>query len=273
LGADTPGVAKGEDRRQPLATWVTAPQNPYFGRATVNRIWHEYMGTGIVEPFDDFRSTNPPTDGVLLDRLAAYFVDSGLRLKALHRNILNSSAYQLSSTSKERHGGDLDRLLFARYQPRRLPAEVLLDAVSQVTGVAHTFQNYPKGTRAMNIDVPDSPDYFLVAFGLPRRDVLADRSKTPTMGQALHMMNGETVMSKVRAADNILGRLIADGSKDSDIISALYQAAYMRAPSATELGSVGEYLDAERQAGRPRRRALEGVLWSVLNSKEFQLNH
>ena len=159
------------------------------------------MTVGLVEPFDDFRSTNPPTNRQLLDRLAEYFVDSGFRLKALHRIILNSRAYQLSSISETAtQSAEPERLLFARYQPRRLSAEVLLDAISQVTGVAHTFQNYPKGTRAMDVDVPDNPDYFLVAFGLPRRDVLADRSKSPTMGQALHMMNGETVMRKVRAS-------------------------------------------------------------------------
>lgn len=275
LGASTPHVPAGADRRQSLADWIASPRNPYFARATVNRIWHEYMTVGIVEPFDDFRSTNPPTNRELLDRLAAFFVDSGFRLKALHRIILNSRTYQLSSRSAphQQTPEALERLLFARYQPRRLPAEVLLDAVSQVTGVAHAFRNYPKGTRAMNIDVPDTPDYFLVAFGLPRRDVLADRSKTPTLGQALHMMNGNTVMEKVRDRDNILGSLIAEGRNDDQIVTALYQTAYMRPPSNEEMQSVREYLTAEQQAGRTRRRALEGFLWSVLNSKEFQLNH
>lgn len=275
LGGDRPRMPVGADRRQPLAEWIASQRNTYFARATVNRIWHQYMTVGIVEPFDDFRSTNPPTNRELLDGLAGYFVDSGFRLKALHRIILNSTTYQLSSRtgSKQEASDALERLLFARYQPRRLPAEVLLDAVSQITAVPHTFGNYPKGTRAMNIDVPDSPDYFLVAFGLPRRDVLADRSKSPTLGQALHMMNGSTVMEKLRARDNILDALITSGRNDDEIATALYRASYMRPPSAAELDNVRQYLGSEQQAGRTRRRALEGFLWSILNSKEFQLNH
>lgn len=273
LGAEKPQVPAGVDRRQFLADWIVSPRNPYFARATVNRIWHEYTTVGLVEPFDDFRSTNPATNRELLDRLGEYFVDSGFRLKSLHRIILNSRAYQLSSSGTNPQSGELDRLLFARYQPRRLSAEVLLDAISQVTGVAHTFQNYPKGTRAMNVDVPDNPDYFLVAFGLPRRDVLADRSKSPTMSQALHMMNGETVMGKVRNPENVLSEFVAKSLTDDEIVTALYQSCYMRSPSQGEMQGVRNFLNAEQQAGRPRRRALEGVLWSLLNSKEFQLNH
>lgn len=125
----------------------------------------------------------------------------------------------------------------------------------------------------MNVDVPDNPDYFLVAFGLPRRDVLADRSKAPTMGQALHLMNGDTVMEKVRTPDNILGEFLSKGMPDDEIVTALYSMCYVRPPSETERQSVRQYLSAEQQAGRPRRRALEGFLWSMLNSKEFQLNH
>ena len=275
LGGAPLRVPEGEDRRKLLADWVVSPQNPYFAQATVNRIWHEYFDAGIVEPFDDLRSTNPPTNRQLLDRLARYFADSGYRLKALHRLILNSQTYQLSSRGG---GGEpeirpLERLLFARYQPRRLPAEALLDSISQVTGVAHVFPNHPAGTRAMDTYQPDNPDYFLVAFGFPRRDVLADRSKSPALSQALHLMNGNTLLDKVGAKDNIIGRLLADGLKDEEIVASLYERAYSRTPSSSEMGNVMEYLAGEREAGRPRGRALEGVLWSVLNSKEFQLNH
>ncbi|MBI1787699.1 MAG: DUF1549 domain-containing protein, partial [Acidobacteria bacterium] len=180
LGAETPAIPDGVDRRAALAEWITSPANPYFSRATVNRIWNEYFQTGIVEPFDDFRSTNMPTNRALLDRLARHFVESGFKLKALHRAILNSRVYQLSSRDASREPGTLERLLFARYEPRKLTAEVLLDAIGQVTGVAHGFRGYPAGTSAKDLYVPDGPDYFLVTFGLPRRDILAGRPKSPT---------------------------------------------------------------------------------------------
>jgi hypothetical protein len=275
LAAGLATVAPSEDRRAVLAEWITAPGNPYFARATVNRIWHEYFDVGIVEPFDDFRSTNPPSNRELLDRLAAYFADGGFRLKALHRVILNSRTYQLSSQDPARKepSTQLEKLLFARYQPRKLTAEVLLDSIVDVTQVPHPFKGYPKGTRALDLYVPDIPDYFLVTFGIPRRDVLADRVKTPTLSQALHLMNGETVQPKIVDPLNILGRLLANGKTDNEIVKALYLRAYSRPPSPRELDDVQTYLAAEIADGRTRRAAFEGVLWSVLNSKEFQLNH
>jgi hypothetical protein len=275
LAADEARLSDGEDRRVALARWITSPDNPYFARATVNRIWHEYFDVGIVEPFDDFRSTNPPSNRQLLGRLAAYFADSGFRLKALHRIILNSRVYQLSSQDPLRKDppGPLERLLFARYQPRKLTAEVLLDSIVDVTEVPHHFKGYPQGTRAMDLYIPDIPDYFLVTFGEPRRDVLADRIKTPTLSQALHLMNGETVQPKIVDPANLLGRLLARGESDAEILNALYLRAYCRRPSAKELDDINRYLAGEKAVGQSRRAALEGVLWSVVNSKEFQLNH
>jgi hypothetical protein len=275
LAAGEAPVTPSEDRRTALAQWITSPTNPYFARATVNRIWHEYFDVGIVEPFDDFRSTNPPSNRELLDRLAQYFADSGYRLKALHRIILNSRTYQLSSQDPGRKdsSGQLEKILFARYQPRKLTAEVLLDSIVDVTGVAHPFKGYPKGTRALDLYVPDLPDYFLVTFGLPRRDVLSDRIKTPTLSQALHLMNGETVQPKIVDPANVLGRMLAMNKSDIEIVKAVYMYAYSRQPSAGEMENINAYLKGEKAADHSRRTALEGVLWSVLNSKEFQLNH
>lgn len=274
LGGPSPKFAPGEDRRTALADWITSPANPYFAKATVNRIWNEYFQAGIVEPFDDFRSTNPATNRELLDRLATYFIDSGFKLKSIHRLILSSRTYQLASNRNKRaENGALERLLFASYQPRQLSAEVLLDAVSQVTGMPHSFKNYPPGTRAMEIDTPDTPDYFLLTFGLPRRDILCERSKSPTLGQALHMINGATVMQKVEAKDNVLTTWLAQGRTDREIVGAIYARAYARIPSEEERQTLVTFLDAEQTAGRSRRRALEGVLWTVLNSKEFQVNY
>ena len=271
LGGPAPDIPDGHDRRDVLADWMVSADNPYFARATVNRVWHQYFGTGIVEPYDDFRSTNQPSNPELLDRLAEFFVRNGYRLKPLHRAILNSRAYQLSSRANE--PSPLRRALFGAYQPRRLPAEVLLDVLGQVTGVPHSFDGYPEGTSAKDIYVPDGPDYFLVTFGLPRRDILKDRAPEPTLSQALHLMNGATVRDKVAAEGNILGELLGQGRADGQVVAALYERAYARQPSQTEQDRIARFIAAERAAGRSRRRAFENVLWAVLNSEEFQLNH
>lgn len=271
LGGATPAITEDADRRAILAEWIVSPENPYFSRATVNRIWHQYFGTGIVEPYDDFRSTNRPSNPELLDRLAEFFSSNGYRLKPVHRLILNSRTYQLSSRSDET--GPLDRNLFARYMPRKLQAEVLLDAVGQVTGVPHSFEGYPPGTLAKDIYVPDGPDYFLVTFGLPRRDILKDRVQAPTLSQALHLMNGEAVGEKVEAPGNILGKLLGQGLSDEQVTARIYERAYARSPTPADLARIADFIASERLAGRGRRRALEHVLWAVLNSKEFQLNH
>ncbi len=256
-----------EDRREALAKWVTAAENPYFARATVNRIWHEYFQTGIVEPFDDFRMSNPATNPELLDRLAEHFVKSGFRLKSLHRVILNSRTYQLSS----RRGGDapegLERMLFARYQPRKLPAEVLLDSLSQVAGAEHSYMWHPKGTRAMDVYMPDGPDPFLVTFGFPRRDILCERAGAPTLAQTLHLMNGKTIQTKVEEKDNILAAW--EKLPEGEAVTALYERAFARRPNERELGAGVAYL----REGKNRRKALEGLLWATLVSKEFQLNY
>jgi hypothetical protein len=275
LGGESPKVPPATDRRKVLADWIVSPQNPYFAKATVNRIWHEYFETGIVEPFDDFRSTNLPTIPELLDDLAQHFIASGYHLKALHRAILNSKTYQLASrtNSPSEESSRLNRLLFSRYYPRKLTAEVLLDAVGQLVGEPHPFKGYPLGTSAKDIYIPEVPDYFLVTFGIPRRDVLAERSKTPTLSQALHMQNSEVLAEKVTTDNNVIGVLIGKNLNDWEIVSELYERAYSRPPGEREKVLLTDYMTAEKESGRDRRLALEGIIWSLLNSKEFQLNH
>lgn len=275
LGGESPVPPAGADRRKILADWVVSPQNPYFAKATVNRIWHEYFETGIVEPFDDFRSTNLPTNPELLDDLAQHFITSGFHLKALHREILNSKTYQLASRKNglSEENSRLDRLLFSRYYSRKLTAEVLLDAVGQLVGVPHPFKGYPAGTSAKDLYVPEIPDYFLATFGMPRRDVLAERSKTPTLSQALHMQNSEVLAEKVTTDNNVIGVLLAKNLDNWGIITELYERAYSRPPTDREKVLLTDYVTSEAEAGRGRRRELEGILWSLLNSKEFQLNH
>jgi hypothetical protein len=273
LGGETPQIPADEDRRTVLADWIVAPENPYFARATVNRIWHEYFNTGIVEPFDDFRSTNMPTNRELLDRLAGHFVDSGYHLKELHRIILQSRTYQASCEPSSGASESVQQLLFARYFPRKLPAEVLLDSIAQVTGLANKFRGYPEGTLAKDLYAPDNPEYFLVTFGFPRRDILSARSQSPTLGQALHLMNGETIREKIGSDKNVLTELLKSGLSDASMISALYERAYSRLPGSSELKVLEEKFVAERDAGLSSRQILESLLWAMLNSKEFQLNH
>ena len=150
---------------------------------------------------------------------------------------------------------------------------MLLDILGQVTGIQHSFDGYPAGTSAKDIYVPDGPDYFLVAFGLPRRDILKERVQSPTLAQALHLMNGNSVRDKVEAEGNILGKLLAQGMDDRQIVERVYEAAYARFPTRAELDRFAGFVAGERSAGRSRRRALDNVLWAVVNSKEFQLNH
>jgi hypothetical protein len=157
--------------------------------------------------------------------------------------------------------------LFARYQPRKLAAEVLLDSLSQVTGVAHSYMWHPKGTRAMDVFMPDGPDPFLVTFGFPRRDILCERAGAPTLAQTLHLMNGKTIQAKVEEKDNILSAW--EKMPDGDVVTALYERALARRPNERELGIGMAYLASEKN----RRKALEGLLWATLVSKEFQLNY
>jgi hypothetical protein len=274
LDGTTPAIPEETDRREALSNWITRTQKLQFARATVNRIWAEYFGRGLVDPPDDFRSTNMATHPDLLDELARHFIESGFRFKELHRTILNSQTYQLSSRDPSRKGeaDNLGEMLYARYVPRKLPAEVMLDSIVQVTASAHRFGNYPPGTSPKEVVATNGPDYFLTVFGFPRRDILAPRDKSPSLSQALHMMNSETIRGKVEAEKNVLTELMDQGLDDRTIVGRVFERAYAREPTAGQWGSISKFIADEQLAGRSRRRALENMLWAVLNSKEFQLN-
>ena len=273
LGGETVRDDGAEDRRVALARWMTSPQNPYFARATVNRMWHEYFQTGIVEPYDDLRLSNPPTNPELLDRLARFFADSGFRLKALHRVILNSRTYQLSSRPAEgsHNPEQLERLLFARYQPRRLAAETLLDAISQVSGVPHTLHQSSEGHPGHGRLPTRRPRLFPGHFRISaaRHFVRTPANANPRPGLAPDKRQNNSGQS--RGKSNILAAW--ENLPDGEVARTLYERAFARRPSAAELSSVAEYLASEKAAGRTRRKALEGLLWATLVSKEFQLNH
>ena len=274
LGGEQPEIPAGTRRREVLADWITRAERMQFARATVNRVWYEYFQRGIVEPFDDFRSTNRATHPELLDDLARYFIDSGFRFKALHRLILNSRTYQLSAHVPERPGGErpLEDALFARYLPRKLPAEVLLDAISRVTGVAEEFNNYPPGTSPKELIASIGATHFLTTFGHPRRDIMEARSSAPSLAQALQMMNGDVLAGRMAAEGFVLDTLLRQGLSDGAIIDTLYGRAFSREPESAERGALQAYLEAETAAGRDRRQGLANMLWAILNTKEFQMN-
>ena len=274
LDGTVPVIAEGQDRREVLANWILDKQKLQFARATVNRIWAEYFTAGIVDPPDDFRSTNMASHPALLDQLAQAFIDGGYRFRPIHRLILNSHTYQVASRApRHSNGADpLEKTLLARYEPRKLSAEVLLDSIGQLTGVAQTFNNYPAGTSAKDLVANIGATYFLTTFGHPRRDIMEPRSQAPSLAQALHLMNAESMREKIESPKNILSDLLEKTIEDRSIVEALYLRAYARKLEDREWQSVEQFLTAEKEAGRTRRRAFENVLWALMNSKEFQLN-
>jgi len=258
------GVERDErdkDIRAPLAAWMTAPENPFFSRAIVNRVWKHYLGRGLVEAVDDFRVTNPPTNPALLDALANDFSSHGYDWKHLVRTILNSRTYQLSAepTASNRS----DKLNYSHYTMRRMLAEQMLDTISQVTGVPEKFRGFPPGTRAMQVySSRPGVHYMLSAFGRPNRDTICEREAVPDIVQTLHLISGETINSRLTKwmPDPLL--------EDDDQLKTIYLSALARYPTDEERKAV-----AQRLASQDRRAVFQDLLWAILNSKEFLYNH
>ena len=285
---DGPVCPDGTDRRKHLADWMTRPDNPLFAKAVVNRVWRNLMGRGLVEAVDDLRDTNPPTNPELLDALTKDFVARGFDVKHLTRVILRSAAYQRSSRPPP--GTEADDRFYSRYPTRRLPAEVVLDAYSDVVGVPTMFQvqslgptggvrntaDYPAGTRAMQL--PDSllVSRFLDAFGRAERQVTCscEQSADPTVGQALHLNNGQTLNDKLRDPKSRASAWLAGKMSDDEIVDKLFPLALGRPPTAAERAEFGAVLADGAKAGpAARREAVEDVFWAVLTGKEFLFNH
>ena len=267
LGGRRTELGEWSDRRAALVDWMTAADNPYFSRAIVNRMWKQFMGSGIVEPADDFRETNPPSNEDLLDGLAKRFVASGYDLKALIRDITSSCAYQFSSipTAANRE----DTLGHSHYYARRLSAEQLLDSISLATGVHEQFPSMYPGTRAAQLPEPEVPSYFLDVFDRPSRQLVSDRAVTHSLNQALHLVSGSTIEDKVASEDGALARMIARGLYDGRIIEELYLRALARFPEPAERKAAAESV----RSARNRAQGLEDVFWALLNSKEFLYQH
>lgn len=288
LDAKPLAVDSAVDRRNYFADWLTAPDNPYFAKAIVNRVWRNYMGRGLVEAEDDLRVSNPPTNAELLDALALDFIKAGYDMKRLMRAILTSAAYQRSSKPLPENAAD--ERYYSRYLPRRLPAEVILDAYSDITGVPTPFNeiksaagdsatpvaSYPAGTRAMQL--PDSLllSRFLEAFGRAERVATCscERTADASVTQALHLNNGTTLNDKLRDKNSVIAKWLAANATDSQIVEQLFAAALARKPTEEErknfLAILGE---AAKEGPQARREAIEDFVWAVLTGREFLFNH
>jgi hypothetical protein len=277
LDAEPIDMRDVRDRRVRLAEWLASPANPYFTRAIVNRVWRNFMGIGLVEPEDDLRLTNPPSNEELLDALARDLVDHEYDLKHLMRTIMGSAAYQRSSQPPDPSAPDGKH--YSHYIVRRLSAEVILDAYSQVTGVPTTFDGYPAGFRAMQLPDSQVASYFLSAFGRPQRTQVCscERTEDSNVAQTLHVANGETLNGKLRDERSFITALIESGATDDVALDTIYIRALARTPSPAEREQALAVLAAVPKVGptakAERRTALEDVAWAVLSGKEFLFNH
>ena len=260
-------VEPGDDPRAALAKWITDPNNEYFAGAMVNRVWKHYMGSGLVEPVDDLRATNPPTNPALWKALNKEFVEKKFDLRALMRVVLNSRAYQLSSST--RPGNETDARFYSHYAARRLPAEVLLDAISDATGVPEKFDGYPVGVRAVQVPDPGSASYFLRAFGRSERVTACacERVGDVTLPNVLHLIGGDTVTNKLTSGTGWLADRLKAEKDDAKLTDELFLRTYARKPTIAEQKAVAELLkDASRED------VYRDLFWALLNSKEFLFN-
>ena len=276
LGAPTPDLSDG-DRLGAVAEWIASPTNPFFARAQVNRVWLHLMGRGLVDPNDDFRATNPPSNPDLLEWLAKDFAAGNFKLKRTVLQIMTSRTYQLAATARDR-GTMADDLHHSHGSVQPLEAEQLLDALAQVTGVPVRFAGYPLGLRANQIPAPPQSgrgrlegmgDKFLKTFGKPERLLTCEceRNDDPGLLQAFQLITGDLMNALVRDHDNRLGKLLSAGKTDADMLDEFYLAALCRPPTPTE----SKKLLALLANAKDRRAAWEDVLWALLNSKEFLL--
>ena len=256
------------DRRAELADWMSARENPFFARAIANRIWAHYFGRGLVDPVDDMRATNPATNEPLLAALSEHLHEVDFDLKAFTRTVLNSRAYQASATTTESNA--TDQRCFSHAMPKVAPAEVLLDAICQVTGVPEKFNGWPEGYRAIEIWDNRMPSYFFRVFGRPTRLTVCEceRSGEPSISQALHLLNSPEIDGKVRARNGRARRLADSERSAEEIVTELYLGALSRFPSDEESA-----LMLALFARTDRKAATEDALWVLLNSKEFIYCH
>lgn len=283
LGAQPLEISPDDDPRLSLADWMSDRSNPFFAKALVNRYWKHFFRRGLVEPEDDMRDSNPPTNPELLDALAKHFIESGFDLKNLVRTITQSNAYQLSAIPNEHNEVDLQN--FSHYYPKHLHAEVMLDAIDFLTGARTDFSGLPPGTRAVSL--PDNSynqsTSFLKVFGRPEGSSVCEceRIQSSSLAQSLYLMNSNEIKAKLSFSGGRAEMLAKSNLAAFEKIRELYLAAYSRPPVADELRLAEEYLRKERldDKGNPineqtsQRIAYEDLIWALMNTKEFLFNH
>jgi len=271
------------DRRTALADWLTSRDNTYFARAIANRVWANFYGVGLVEKVDDLRITNPASNEKLLSAAANHLADQKFDLKALMRTILQSETYQRSSVALPENAAD--QRFYSRYYPKRLMAEVLLDAYSQATGVPTEFrldlrnqnrgigEKYPAGLRALQLPDTRAFSYFLETFGRPDRvkTCECERTAEPSMSQALHIANGDTVNKKLAAKEGVVAKLLDAGTPDEKLIEEASLACLSRLPTIKEKARFIQALAGTKDS--ERRAVVEDIYWAMLSSREFLFNH
>ena len=268
LEGDVDGPAD-QDRRVVFANWLTNNSNPFFARSLSNRIWGHIVGKGIVDPVDDFRDSNPPSNPELLSYLADELLKSGFSSKHLIRTIMNSRVYQLSS-QRNKYNAD-DEIYFSHATTRMLTAEQLLDSICTVTGQQEEFAGMPGGTKAIDLVDPPEGHKFLQVFGQPQRELPCEceRSTDSNLSQALQLINGPTVHNKLRSDAGSVHQWITGGKSDAEIIDLLYLTALTRPPVPAEQKTAQAHI----KSNEDRTRALEDIAWAVINSKEFLFQH
>jgi hypothetical protein len=286
LGGAPLDIPAEEDPRRELAKWLRSPENPYFSRVLVNRYWKHFFGRGLSEPEDDIRPTNPSTHPRLHDRLASHFKESGYDLKSLVRLICNSRTYQLGSEPKGANADDTQS--FARYYPKRLPAEVLLDAFNDITGAENSFSKLPLGVRAIALpdDNANTQSEFLTMFGRPQMDTACEceRSSEANLGQSLHLINSDLIQGKLTTGNGRAATLAKAADRpDEERLRELYLIGVSREPVAEELAIGKEHLKRKREQSaadpaklpkeQAEREAFEDIIWVLANTKEFLFNH
>ncbi len=266
LFGEAPGLETADDPREVLAAWMTADANPYFAKTAANRVWADLMGRGLVEPVDDLRGTNPPTNPELLDALAAHLRQHKYDLKSLIRWIANSHVYSLSSVPNGQNAADHRN--FSRHYRQRLRAEVMYDTLAEIIGVTEQFAGVPPQTRSKELWTVRTDSLFLDAFGRqdPNQDPPCERNTEPTIVQALHLMNSNQLQGRIASDESRAVKLAASDAPPDVLVTELYLSIYGRLPTAEEMAYGQGLYQAE---GANRRRVTEDLMWALINTPEF----
>jgi hypothetical protein len=271
LGTPPLEIAPDSDPRHAMVDWMAAKDNPFFARSLVNRYWKHFFGRGLVDPEDDMRLTNPATNPELLDALAKDFVDHQFDLKHLVRTIASSQTYQL--TAEPNDWNQEDKQNFSRYYPKRLNAEVLLDAIDQVTGSPTNFGGIPSGTRAVQLPDNGFNSYFLTVFGRPESSSACEceRSSDANLAQSLHLLNSGEIQGKLTSGSGHAARLAGEKERPHELrVRELYLLAFSRVPGPEEMTIALAHIQKNEM---DPKRAYEDIVWALVNTKEFLFNH